>query len=385
MYEPKNTCFVIMPFGEKKDVGGRMINFDKIYEEIIKEPIRSAGLEPLRCDEIQEAGSIHKDMFEHIAQDRVAVVDLTTLNANVFYELGVRHALKNNVTVLIQAEGSNIPFNIRGLRIIMYPANIKDFAETRTRITNFIINGLNNQESDSPVKEIMAGLKVKDKSAPIQDLKHFSYQIKDASKRGITLLTGDIISRTEDIDVWVNSENTNMQMARYFDKSLSASVRYHGAKKDENEEIIEDTIANQLAAAKGKRETVNPFTVLVTDGGDLMKTHGVKKIFHVAATFGIPGIGWTAVPQIHTVVTKCLRMTDTRKEELTSIVFPLLGTGRGGLDVYELAPLLIRQILNYFKSRPESKVQNVYIMAWNWRDLEACQNALENITEIKKI
>ena len=111
-----NNCFVIMPYGLKKDVDGREIDFDEIYEYIIQKAVKKLkGFECIRCDNINESGWIHKRMIQHIFEDRVAIVDTSTLNANVFYELGVRQALRKGVTVLIQRKGTPSPFNIAGL------------------------------------------------------------------------------------------------------------------------------------------------------------------------------------------------------------------------------------------------------------------------------
>ncbi len=88
------TAFIIMPFGKKKDTEGNEIDFDLVYTDVIQEPVEAAGFQPLRCDQIMQAGSIHQDMFTHIATDDLAIVDITLFNPNVFYELGVRHALK---------------------------------------------------------------------------------------------------------------------------------------------------------------------------------------------------------------------------------------------------------------------------------------------------
>ncbi len=57
MEETQGTCFVIMPFGKKQDIKGGTIDFNEVYREIIQEPIRAAGLIPLRCDEIAHAGA----------------------------------------------------------------------------------------------------------------------------------------------------------------------------------------------------------------------------------------------------------------------------------------------------------------------------------------
>ncbi len=87
-------CFVLMPFGKKPDGSGRSIDFDAVYANVIAPAIEAADLEPLRADEEQSGGIIHKAMFERLLLCEYAVADLTTANPNVFYELGVRHALR---------------------------------------------------------------------------------------------------------------------------------------------------------------------------------------------------------------------------------------------------------------------------------------------------
>ena len=112
------TCFVVMPFGSRTDAGGQMIDFDAIYEHFIKPITAAAQLRSVRCDELDEAGSIHRRMFEHIADADVVLVDLSMLNPNVFYEMGVRHALAHNTTVLMRLEGTAIPFNLAGQDVV---------------------------------------------------------------------------------------------------------------------------------------------------------------------------------------------------------------------------------------------------------------------------
>jgi hypothetical protein len=88
-------CFVLMPFGRKPDPAGRGdIDFDRIHAEAIVPAIEDAGLEPIRADEERTGGIIHKAMFERLLLCEYAVADLTTANANVFYELGVRRAAR---------------------------------------------------------------------------------------------------------------------------------------------------------------------------------------------------------------------------------------------------------------------------------------------------
>ena len=87
-------CFVLMPFGRKPDAAGRLVDFDAVYRELIAPAIADAKLEPLRADEEMTGGIIHKPMFERLILCEYAVADLTTANANVFYELGVRHVAR---------------------------------------------------------------------------------------------------------------------------------------------------------------------------------------------------------------------------------------------------------------------------------------------------
>jgi hypothetical protein len=114
-------CFVLMPFGNKES-NGIIMNFDSIYKEVIKPSILDAGLEPIRADEEIVGGIIHKPMFERLMLCDYAICDLTTANANVFYELGIRHAIRPYSTVLICAKGNQqLPFDIRTLRVLYYP------------------------------------------------------------------------------------------------------------------------------------------------------------------------------------------------------------------------------------------------------------------------
>src|SRR5687767_11787564 len=136
----KPLCFVLMPFGKKPNTTGDMIDFDQVYQQIIKPAIENAGLEPLRADEEMTGGIIHKPMFERLILCEYAVADLTTANANVFYELGLRHAVRPWSTALIFSEKSRLPFDVALLRALPYGVNAAGEAEnpaaTRKALTD---------------------------------------------------------------------------------------------------------------------------------------------------------------------------------------------------------------------------------------------------------
>jgi hypothetical protein len=114
-------CFLLMPFGKKLTASGFLVDFDAVHQDFIAPAIEEAGLEPLRADEEMAGGIIHKPMFERLILCEYAVADLTTANANVFYELGLRHAVRPASTVLLFAEGTGqLPFDVAPLRGLPY-------------------------------------------------------------------------------------------------------------------------------------------------------------------------------------------------------------------------------------------------------------------------
>lgn len=117
----KPLCFVLMPFNVKEDPQSkRLINFDAVYAEVIKPAIMDANMEPLRGDEEIAAGIIHKPMFEKLMLCDYAVADLTTANANVYYELGIRHAARPHSTILMFVDDTRLPFDVAPLRGLPY-------------------------------------------------------------------------------------------------------------------------------------------------------------------------------------------------------------------------------------------------------------------------
>ncbi len=124
-------CFVDMPFGQKPDLkSGVVVDFDQIYNEAIKPAIESCDLEALRGDEENMGGIIHSAMFARLLLSEFVVADLTLANANVFYELGIRHAAKPFTTVPIFANVSALPFDVALVRAVGYNLENGKLTET---------------------------------------------------------------------------------------------------------------------------------------------------------------------------------------------------------------------------------------------------------------
>jgi tetratricopeptide (TPR) repeat protein len=113
-------AFVVMPFGKKKAPDGIEIDFDAIYADLLAPAITAAGLAPHRADADRRGGSIHLDMFQDLLLAEFVVADLTLDNPNVWYEIGVRHALRAGGAVLTYALRDRLPFDIAGQRMQRY-------------------------------------------------------------------------------------------------------------------------------------------------------------------------------------------------------------------------------------------------------------------------
>lgn len=176
-----------MPFGKKFTSDGRLVNFDAVFEELIKPAVVSAGLEPLRADEEVTGGIIHKAMFERLALCEYAVADLTTANANVFYELGIRHSIRPCATQLLYAEGLGLlPFDVSFLRAMPYILGPDGKPIDHTEKSAILAERLKiakNGTIDSPLFQLLEGFSAPDiarlKTDVFRERVQYADEIKD--------------------------------------------------------------------------------------------------------------------------------------------------------------------------------------------------------------
>ncbi|HRO47940.1 TRAFs-binding domain-containing protein [Agriterribacter sp.] len=155
-----SLCFVLMPFGVKTDGNKKEIDFNKVYSSFIKKAIEQAGLLPVRADEEKGGGLIHKPMYERLLYCEFAVADLSFANANVFYELGIRHAVKPYTTVSIFEANTKLPFDVAPLRALPYnfeAGEILDCAQKIKDLSDIIRTNLDAQQAqpDSPISQMI--------------------------------------------------------------------------------------------------------------------------------------------------------------------------------------------------------------------------------------
>jgi len=196
---PNDLCFVLMPFGQKPDVSGKLVDFDAVYNDLIAPAIREAGLDPIRADEEMTGGLIHKPMYERLIFCKFAVADLTTANANVFYELGLRHAVRPWSTVLIFSKGgSQLPFDVAPLRAMPYtlntegrPADVETSkAALRKRLDEAREAAAKEPATDSPIFQLVDGWRSPDIDHAKTDIFRDQVNYSETQKKKLAVARG---------------------------------------------------------------------------------------------------------------------------------------------------------------------------------------------------
>jgi hypothetical protein len=176
-----------MPFGQKPDLkSGVVVDFDQIYNDAIKPAIEECGLAALRGDEERTGGIIHSAMFARLLLSEFVVADLTLANANVFYELGIRHAAKPFTTVPIFANISALPFDVALVRAVGYQLENGKLSEAaalnlKIELAKRLCDAMNDAATDdSPLFQLIP--KFPGIDLPEEVTETFKDRIKDAEE-----------------------------------------------------------------------------------------------------------------------------------------------------------------------------------------------------------
>ncbi len=159
------NVFIVRPFGTKNG-----IDFDRVEKDLLRPAMEQAGLTGGTTGEFIQQGNIRTDMFEQLLIADLVIADISIHNANVFYELGIRHALRDKRTFLIKSREDklnenvskeiDVPFDLKTDRYLAYdaknPSDAVDILAAALRLT------LDSQRADSPVYQLLPELKPAD-------------------------------------------------------------------------------------------------------------------------------------------------------------------------------------------------------------------------------
>ncbi|MBY5883990.1 hypothetical protein HFN46_33330 [Rhizobium leguminosarum] len=153
-------AFIVRPFGTKDG-----IDFDRVEKDLIAPALKQAGIEGRTTLEITRQGNIREDMFRLLVLSDLVIADVSINNANVFYELGIRHGLRDRHTLLIRAEGTQdkYPFDLQTDRYGQYDP--EDPAATLPDFLDSLKSTLADTNKDSPVFKLLPRLTPHDRGA----------------------------------------------------------------------------------------------------------------------------------------------------------------------------------------------------------------------------
>ena len=123
----KPSAFVLMPFSDR---------LNTVYNNFFKPVLEDAGFKVYRADDLESESqrNILSDILDGISTNDLIVADLTDLNPNVFYELGVAHALGKTVILLTQ-QREEVPFDLRQYRLTEYSTDFVEIKEAEARLS----------------------------------------------------------------------------------------------------------------------------------------------------------------------------------------------------------------------------------------------------------
>jgi len=148
-------AFIVRPFNVKEG-----INFETVDEVLIQPALKAAGLEGATTANIAQAGNIREDMFRLLVTADLVIADVSIHNANVFYELGVRHGLRPRGTLLMRAAVDDYPFDLQTDRFLLYdPAKPEaSVVKLAAAITATLGTVRTASGADSPVYKMLPSL-----------------------------------------------------------------------------------------------------------------------------------------------------------------------------------------------------------------------------------
>lgn len=205
----KEACFTIMPFGGW---------FDDYYDSIYCPAIKAAGLEPCRADDLYRPSTIVNDIWSLTQKAKIVLADLSGKNPNVFYELGLAHALAKPA-ILVTESIDDVPFDLRALRVLEYNKNQPRWGEIlQDKITSSI-----KEIAQSPLQSVLpAFLSVKQETKTKAVSEHEKIMLE--MRQEIDLLRREVASSKSRNIPRISASDAIDRIQRYVERGLPRSI-----------------------------------------------------------------------------------------------------------------------------------------------------------------
>lgn len=151
----RERCFVVTPIGSEGDPIRRHI--DGVIKAAIKPVLEADGYQVIAAHTMSESGTIDKQIFKELYEDKLVIANLTQNNPNVMYELAARHCFGKPV-IIIAEEGSVLPFDILRERTIFYINDAQGILDLRERLQR-AVESIKFTKASSPIHDIIHSIK----------------------------------------------------------------------------------------------------------------------------------------------------------------------------------------------------------------------------------
>ncbi|WP_413711768.1 hypothetical protein [Rhizobium sp. Rhizsp82] len=258
--EKKPVCFVVSPIGE--DGSPERIHADWLLEGIIRPVFKDhfPQYDIVRADKMAAPGLIDTQIIEHLLDAELVIADITTLNPNVFYEIGIRHVSGGPVVHMVRA-GDPIPFDLKIFRHIPFIVSTHQGLENAKVSLKQSLDAVHSEDFklDNPVTRTRAQVEFEKKATASE--KVLLDQISDLSSR-LAALEGrkrkyDVIAAGEsriyhsfaDVDFAGRTPKT----------SITITIKHPMGLSEEYSEIVDGAMASHFSlyeVAHGSTESV---------------------------------------------------------------------------------------------------------------------------------
>ncbi len=277
-------AYVIMPYGNsdaelKKE-------FDKIFRFLIRTAVETYDktIELVRQDHSGEGGHIVNNVIENLGMGDIVIADISALNWNVAYELGIRHALSKSRTILLCNNETELPFDIQHMNVIIYSRKtwMDDMDEVEDKIVQALRNAVETSRCDSPVHSCFPALP--------ESLTAMLNNNNDAEQKRISELTAknqQLVDENEALKKKLESAGLDSATSENKTKDLTQIF----VKAAKNRGLISDTAVDHLRELEQEKnyEEFARFLSEVLENGYLDEID-CRNVYIICKRLGIPEI-----------------------------------------------------------------------------------------------
>lgn len=255
--EREMLAFVLMPFDPE---------FNRVYHDLIVPALEEVGYEVRRANSVFDQRNILKDIIDYIAQADLIIAELSSLNANVMYELGIAHGL-SKPTVMLTQDIAAVPFDLRSYRLITYSLNYSEVGKLQEQ--------LKEVARRHKVHSITFGNPVTDFAPRDSQIRRRDAQQPQPSQGTATVPVTALVTRENTLpaspqtveelgilDVEEDIERSQEAIKTYMERLTNISKRFETGVSPHLREM--QTLANTPGTAARRRESVRSVATEIT-------------------------------------------------------------------------------------------------------------------------